>query len=191
MTMYYVTSSGVERSLCQTASEISPLHLAHKCLCARFRSKWQCIMSPRAESRGLFAKQCQRFLRSTSFWSKWQFFVIPSGVERSLCQTASEISPLHFVSVEMTMYYVTSSGVERSLCQTASEISPLHLAHKCLCDRFRSKWQCIMSPRAESRNLLPNGVWDFSAPLRSGRNDNDLCRPCPVIRFLHTANTGN
>jgi len=30
-------------SLSQTVSEISPLHRAHKDLCARFRSKWQNI----------------------------------------------------------------------------------------------------------------------------------------------------
>jgi len=70
-----------------------------------------------------------------------------------------EISPLHSVSVEMTISchpcpvkcchrqpigdgFKGATEVERSLFQTVSEISPLHQA---LYDsaRFRSKWQNI------------------------------------------------
>jgi len=66
------------------------------------------------------------------------------------CQTTPEISPLHSAPVEMTrIVVVTSNVVERSLCQTTPEISPLHRAHKCLCARFRSKWQNYRPERSK------------------------------------------
>jgi len=132
-------------------------------------------MSPRAESRGLFAKRRLRFLRSTPFRSKWQCIMSPRAESRCLF-SKQYLRFLRSTSFRSKwQFYVIPSEAEESLFQTVSEISPLHLAHKCLCARFRSKWQCIMSPRAKPRNLLPNGVWDLSAPLRSGRNDNVLC----------------
>jgi len=68
-----------------------------------------------------------------------------SEVERSLCQTAVEISPLHFVPVEMTVFCHSERSREVSLPNNGRDLSaPLRSGRD---DSF-------LSFRAKPRNLL-------------------------------------
>ena len=106
MTMISVTSSGVERSLFQKVSEISPLH---------FVSVEMTVLCHSERSRGISCQTTSEISPLHSVPGEMTVFCHSERSRGISCQTASEISPLHFVTVEMTMISVIPSEAEESL----------------------------------------------------------------------------